>query len=95
MKNPKEPLFLAGIYRIRFNTPPTTRVLVIITSVAYPLYFIPSSFKNTTKVAIQGKYMVNATEAIISCLSDSPKGASIPTATSLRKNPMIMAPTAS
>ena len=56
---------------------------------------IPSSRIRTAKVAIQGKYMVRTTLATTNWERSKPSGSSMPTATSLRRKPMIKAPTAS
>ena len=51
----------------------------------------PNSLHKTIKVAIQGKDIANKVAAINICLAESPKGISIPTATSFLKNPIAKA----
>ena len=77
------------------STPPARIAKEIIIAVDLNISFIPNSFTRTVKVATQGKYMQRITLAITSCFNDKPRGDNIPTATSLRKNPIMRAPTAS
>jgi hypothetical protein len=82
-------------HRIRFNIPPVMSVAAIIIKADLRRYHIPNSLKRTMKVAIQGKNMARATLPMTSCSALNCKGASIPTAISLRKNPITIAVTAS
>ena len=51
----------------------------------------PNSLDITVKVATQGKNIERTTRATVNCFAVNPKGASIPTATSFRKNPIVQA----
>ncbi len=80
---------------MKFNIPPVRSDVKIIRSAAFIMSLNPSSFKRTIKEAMHGKYMVSTTLAMISCFKLSPRGASIPTATSFLKKPTRIDMTAS
>ena len=68
---------------------------VIIISVDFIRSFTPSSFHKTINVAIHGNDMESNVAAMNSCLAESASGASMPTATSFLKKPIIRATIAS
>ena len=72
-----------------------TEAATIIIDIDLIIWTTPSSLVNTTKLAIQGKNIARTTEATTSCPGLNARGANRPMATSLRKNPIIRAVTAS
>ncbi len=82
-------------YKIILSRPPTRHAAKSMRHATFIKSTIPSSLSSTTNVATQGKYIARTTQAIISCLSDSPSGASMPTAMSFLKKPINKAVTAS
>ena len=86
-----------GVYlgRIKLRSVPTMMVSVIIIATDLSISLSPSSLASVVNVATHGKYIASITEAMISCRRVNPSGTSIPTATSLRRNPISKAPTVS
>ena len=66
-------------------------LMVIIIRVDLIKSFRPNSFHKTIKVATHGNDLANNVAAINNCLTESPKGISIPTATSFLKKPITKA----
>ena len=79
----------------KFSAVPTMILIVIIMRVDLIRPFTPSSFHKTINVAIHGNDMANNVVAINNCFAESASGASMPTATSFLKKPIIRATIAS